>query len=75
MRLFIAFNASSIEQNVEIVPAHEGSWHCVVNTSKLPPNDIFKLNEGPRVLSHSIKMAPYSSLVLLRRSKTYADRI
>lgn len=66
-RLFIAFNASSIEHTIEIPSANEGTWHCVVNTSKSPPNDIFRLYEGPRVLAHTTKMVPYSSMILFKK--------
>ena len=62
--LFIAFNASTHEQTIEIPPPGLGSWHCVVNTSKTPPDDVFKLRAGPRIRAHSLTMAPHSSLVL-----------
>jgi len=65
-RLFLAFNASSIEQTVEIPAVHGGAWHSVVNTSKAPPHDFFALGTGPRVVAHTSKMIPYSSLVLYR---------
>lgn len=61
--LFIAFNASSEKETIEIPPLQEGAWHCLVNTSKVPPNDIFELHKGPRVVMHTIEMIPHSSLV------------
>jgi isoamylase len=66
LRLYIAFNASSHEQTVEIPHVHNGAWHCIVNTSKTPPLDIFRIHEGPRVQSQTSKMIPYSCLVLYR---------
>ncbi len=67
MRLFIAFNASSVEQQIEIPHCKENAWHSVVNTSKSAPHDIFPLYTGPRVLAHTMKMLPQSSLVLYKR--------
>jgi glycogen debranching enzyme GlgX len=64
VRLFLGFNASPIEQHVEIPPLEGRTWHCVVNTSKHPPEDIFQLHRGPRVLAHAIKMIPHSAIVL-----------
>ncbi len=67
--LFIAFNASSVEQSVEIPPLSSGSWHLVVHTSKSAPNDMYCPNKGPKVISHALKMRAHSSLVLIASAK------
>ncbi len=63
-RLFIAFNASPRRQRIEIPRTTCGAWQCVVNTSKLPPDDLFPLHQGPRITTRTITMMPFSSLVL-----------
>lgn len=68
-RLFIALNASLDKQTIEIPPVHGGAWHCVVNTSKHPPNDIYPFDMAhkcPRVIMRTIEMAAHSSLVLYK---------
>lgn len=65
-RIFLAFNTSIHHQQIEIPPVKNGSWRCVVNTSKLPPHDLYALGEGPRVISRTIQLSPHSSLVFFK---------
>jgi glycogen debranching enzyme GlgX len=62
--LFVAFHAAAHEVTVDLPPLPNEMWHQVVNTSKSFPHDVFPLHAGPRVQTHSLILAPYSSLVL-----------
>jgi glycogen debranching enzyme GlgX len=65
-RLFIAFNASSEKNTIEVPSVRGGAWHCVVNTSKQPPHDVYEIHKGPRLVMHTIEMASHSSIVLYK---------
>ena len=60
-RLFLAFNASPLAQEVEIPKYPSGSWHIAINTAR--PHDT---ESCPRLTRHVFELAPYSSIVLCR---------
>lgn len=64
--LFIAFNAQSSYTEIHLPdPPHGMHWKQIVNTGHLPPQDIHEVSSAHRHTSHDLKMAPYSSLLLI----------
>ncbi len=63
--LYVAFNASHVSQTITIPPAGDGkTWHWVVNTHNLPPDDFFDEEHRQKLLSNHYRIHSYSAIML-----------
>ncbi|CUI16398.1 Glycogen debranching enzyme [Candidatus Protochlamydia naegleriophila] len=63
--LYVAFNASHTPLMVTIPQPAEGKhWVCVVNTHNPPPEDYYEEGYRKRVISTSIRIPSYTSIML-----------
>lgn len=64
-KLYAAFNASTSGLTVAIPLApKDQAWHWVVNTNNSPPDDFYDANQRKLVDGHSLKMGPFSAVLL-----------
>ncbi len=69
--LFIAFNAQNQSCELELPePPLEYSWHLIVDTSALSPQDIYEETTAPHLSSKKRYLLPYSALLL--KAKSYS---
>ncbi len=67
--LYIAFNAAHVYHTVKLPSPGEGKyWRWIVNTGNPSPQDIFEEQNIRKVEGDTIRMAPYSSLMLAAAS-------
>lgn len=71
--LFLAFNPKA-EATMAQLPKHDKarSWHWVVNTANLPPNDFNE--DSPQVSESQYSMPPYSAILLQSSKREYRAR-
>lgn len=63
--LYIAFNSSNHDINLELPPTPQNSrWYVIVNTANKPPDDFFHENEAPVLASRKMMLKSYSSVML-----------
>jgi len=64
--LYIAFNADHVTQTVTIPSAGQNqTWHWVVNTDHLSPDDFYDENHRPALEGQTYRMHPYSAILLI----------
>jgi isoamylase/glycogen operon protein len=64
-KLYLAFNASSDFVSVQLpAPPLNTSWHWLVNTGRVSPEDIYEETSSPLFESTSYQMLPYSAMML-----------
>jgi isoamylase len=65
--LYCAFNAQNAEIEIQLPePNDHQSWHFVVDTGNPSPKDFYEAGERPVVSQNSLKMIPFSALLLER---------
>lgn len=63
--LYVAFNAQDHAQIIHLPPPpYQKQWRWVVNTSNPPPTDIYENNSGPLLQDNSVRIPPFSAIVL-----------
>lgn len=66
--LYVVFNAYWKPLKFQLPLLELGSqWHRIIDTSMAAPNDFVELNEAERIYENNYKVAPRSSIILMKK--------